>query len=123
MLVSIFLTVIFKSPFLKSMQMAGKHKFVAYSSILEGVVNIVLSVILVKRMGVVGVAYGTIFPSAIMSIFIFFPVAALPPPWPFFFHFQISQQAACAVLPGIAARYNPSACHEGFRARTKTPPP
>lgn len=76
MLVSIFLTVVFKSPFLKSMQMAGKHKFVAYSSIIEGVFNIVLSVILVRSMGVVGVAYGTIFPSAIMSMFIFFPVAA-----------------------------------------------
>ena len=76
MLVSIFLTVVFKSPFLKSMQMAGKHKFVAYSSIIEGAVNIVLSVILVKRIGVAGVAYGTILPSAIMSMFIFFPVAA-----------------------------------------------
>jgi len=78
MLISIYVTVIFKTPFLKSIQMAGKHKFVAYLSIVEGVINILLSVYLVhtlKENPILGVAYGTIFPSLFFSIFLFFPVA------------------------------------------------
>ena len=79
MLISIYVTVIFKTPFLKSIQMAGKHKFVAYLSIAEGIVNILLSVYLVhtlKTNPVLGVAYGTIVPGLFFSIFLFFPVAA-----------------------------------------------
>lgn len=40
----------------------GRHRIVAWSRIFEGVLNLLLSVILVQRYGVVGVAIGTIVP-------------------------------------------------------------
>ena len=44
----------------------GRHRVVAWSRVFEGVVNLVLSVILVQRYGVVGVAIGTIVPHIIV---------------------------------------------------------
>ena len=44
----------------------GRHRVVAWSRVFEGVVNLVLSVILVRRYGVVGVAIGTIVPHIIV---------------------------------------------------------
>jgi O-antigen/teichoic acid export membrane protein len=44
----------------------GRHSIVAWSRIVEGAVNLVLSVILVQRFGVVGVAIGTAIPHALV---------------------------------------------------------
>ncbi|MEP7116488.1 MAG: oligosaccharide flippase family protein [Acidobacteriota bacterium] len=44
----------------------GRHRIVAWSRIFEGVVNLALSVFLVQRYGVVGVAIGTIIPHIIV---------------------------------------------------------
>jgi O-antigen/teichoic acid export membrane protein len=48
----------------------SKHKFIAYVNILEGVFNLVLSILLVKRFGIIGVAIGTAIPMVITKIFI-----------------------------------------------------
>jgi O-antigen/teichoic acid export membrane protein len=44
----------------------GRHRVVAWSRVLEGVANLVLSVILVQHYGVVGVAIGTTVPHMIV---------------------------------------------------------
>lgn len=44
----------------------GRHRIVAYSRVLEGVANIALSLFLIKRYGLVGVALGTVIPHAIV---------------------------------------------------------
>ena len=46
----------------------SKNKFWAYSNIIEGVVNVILSLILVKYLGLVGVALGTTIPMLIMKL-------------------------------------------------------
>ncbi|UCC95043.1 MAG: polysaccharide biosynthesis protein [Candidatus Omnitrophota bacterium] len=48
----------------------SKHKFYAILNSIEGVANIILSVILVKRFGLMGVALGTTIPMIINKVFI-----------------------------------------------------
>lgn len=48
----------------------GKQKALAYLTILEGVVNLVVSVILARSIGIIGVAIGSAVPSGIMQIFV-----------------------------------------------------
>jgi O-antigen/teichoic acid export membrane protein len=45
----------------------AKHKAFAYFALAEGVANVVLSTILVQKMGLIGVAWGTVIPSLICS--------------------------------------------------------
>jgi O-antigen/teichoic acid export membrane protein len=44
----------------------GQHHHVAYSRVIEGVVNLGLSVVLVQQIGIVGVAIGTAIPHTIV---------------------------------------------------------
>jgi O-antigen/teichoic acid export membrane protein len=46
----------------------GRHKLPAFWAIGEGVANLVLSVILVRRFGIYGVAIGTLIPSVIAQL-------------------------------------------------------
>lgn len=48
----------------------SKHKFVAYTNIGEGLLNLILSVILVKKFGILGVALGTAIPLLLTKFFI-----------------------------------------------------
>ena len=54
---------------------AGRHKMLAYVNLGTGVVNIVLSALLIGPFGLVGVAYGTLIPIAITATCILFPAA------------------------------------------------
>jgi O-antigen/teichoic acid export membrane protein len=47
----------------------GKHKPVALMGILEATANLLLSIVLARRMGLVGVAWGTVIPSLAVQIF------------------------------------------------------
>jgi O-antigen/teichoic acid export membrane protein len=51
----------------------GKHRFVAYTTMIEGVINLGLSLALVKPLGIVGVALGTAIP-AVLSDAVWLPV-------------------------------------------------
>jgi O-antigen/teichoic acid export membrane protein len=44
----------------------NQHRFVAWSRVLEGVVNLTLSIVLVRRFGLIGVAFGTAIPHALV---------------------------------------------------------
>jgi O-antigen/teichoic acid export membrane protein len=46
----------------------GKHKPVVPVAIAEGLCNLILSIILVKKMGIVGVAWGTAIPNIVVDV-------------------------------------------------------
>lgn len=47
----------------------GKHHYVAYSRLVEGAVNLALSIALIKSFGLAGVAFGTALPHIIVVVF------------------------------------------------------
>lgn len=53
----------------------GRHRLVAFSSLGEALANLALSVILVRRFGLLGVAVGTAIPVIIANLFILAPAA------------------------------------------------
>ncbi|MCM8533910.1 MAG: oligosaccharide flippase family protein [Lentisphaeraceae bacterium] len=74
MLTSVFISVMFRSASFRFLQMAGKHKVLALLVSIEALVNVFLSIYLVKTMGVLGVALGTLIPNVLMSLFVIFPM-------------------------------------------------
>ena len=54
---------------------AGAHRMLAWVNLATGVINVVLSVALIKPFGLTGVAFGTLIPIALSSIFIVQPAA------------------------------------------------
>ena len=54
---------------------AGHHRLLAVANISMAVANLVLSIVLVRRFGLIGVAIGTLIPLAVVSIFVLFPAA------------------------------------------------
>jgi len=54
---------------------AGEVRYVAAVNIAAGAVNLVLSAILIRPFGLVGVALGTLLPVAYASMFVLFPAA------------------------------------------------
>jgi len=53
----------------------GKHRVLTASNLTIAIANVVLSVILVQRYGLIGVALGTLIPLAVVCVFVLFPVA------------------------------------------------
>jgi O-antigen/teichoic acid export membrane protein len=53
----------------------GRHRLVAFTSLGEAVANLILSVLLVKRFGILGVAIGTAVPVILANLFILGPAA------------------------------------------------
>jgi len=74
MMISVFFVIWFRSTSFKFLQMAGKHRILSFIMVAECIINIVLSIILVRKIGVLGVAVGTLIPNIIISLFIIFPL-------------------------------------------------
>jgi O-antigen/teichoic acid export membrane protein len=53
----------------------GRHRLVAWVSLGEAVANLALSVVLVRRFGILGVAIGTAVPVVLANLFILLPAA------------------------------------------------
>jgi O-antigen/teichoic acid export membrane protein len=53
----------------------GRHRLVAFSSLAEAIANLILSVLLVRRFGMLGVAIGTAVPIVIANLFVLLPAA------------------------------------------------
>jgi O-antigen/teichoic acid export membrane protein len=53
----------------------GHQRYVAVTSSVSAVANLLLSVVLVKRMGITGVALGTVVPSVVLAVAAIFPKA------------------------------------------------
>ncbi len=81
----------------------GRHRLLALLSLGSAIVNIVLSVILVKVMGLVGVAWGTTIPLSLLSL-LYVPFAAIRlvggRPMKFLREAFLPPLAA-AVIPGV----------------------
>ena len=54
---------------------AGEHRLVAWVNLGTGLVNAVLSILLIGRFGLAGVAWGTLIPIAVSAVFILYPAA------------------------------------------------
>lgn len=54
---------------------SGLHKVLAFSNLSMAVSNLVLSVVLVRWYGLIGVAIGTLIPMVVFSMFVVFPAA------------------------------------------------
>ena len=57
------------------LQGAGDHEFLAYTNVTVAVTNVLLSIVLAQRIGLVGVALGTLIPLALASVFLITPAA------------------------------------------------
>lgn len=57
------------SQYMSTLVLAGmaKHKVLAYLVFAEGLANLILSVILIRKMGLIGVAWGTVIPDVILT--------------------------------------------------------
>jgi O-antigen/teichoic acid export membrane protein len=53
----------------------GRHRLVAFIALAEAISNLVLSVFLVRRYGIVGVAVGTAIPVFMFNLFVLLPAA------------------------------------------------
>ncbi len=74
---------------------SGQHKLLAFTNLGAGVVNIVLSIVLVRQYGIVGVAIGTVIPIAAAAVFILNPAACRRVGLP------ISQLLLRSVIPAV----------------------
>jgi O-antigen/teichoic acid export membrane protein len=54
---------------------AGSHRILAVANIATAACNVALSIALVKPFGLLGVAFGTLIPVAVSSVFFLFPLA------------------------------------------------
>jgi len=52
---------------------AGRHRFLAWNNLLTAIANLLLSVALVRPLGITGVAVGTLIPVSISSLLFVFP--------------------------------------------------
>jgi O-antigen/teichoic acid export membrane protein len=55
-------------PVISALYSLNKHKLLGYSSLAEGIINVVLSLIFVQKYGIIGVALGTLIPNLINKV-------------------------------------------------------
>lgn len=92
----------------------GRHRLVAVASVLDILLNIGLSIALVSRYGLMGVALGTALPYAILNIAVLVPVACRTLDVP------LRRFAAVVITPSLVAIL-PAAALAGFLRMTTTP--
>ena len=84
----------------------AKHRVLAYVTLGEGIVNLALSIILVRKIGLVGVAWGTVIPHAINTTLVvpFFTLRTLNMRWRDYIVGGFVRPVAAAV-PSVAVCY------------------
>lgn len=75
LLVSMYFLVFFRSSSVQILLMVNKQRGLTKIAMAECVMNLVLSVILVKRIGIVGVALGTLVPNVLLGLTCSLPMA------------------------------------------------
>ncbi len=75
LLLSMYFYVFFRSSSVYILLMSNAHKQLTIVAIIECIINLVLSIFLIKRIGIVGVAIGTIVPNILAAIFYNIPKA------------------------------------------------
>ncbi|MDD5727594.1 MAG: hypothetical protein PHV59_03435 [Victivallales bacterium] len=76
LIMSMYMLIIFRDTAKHFLLMTGYHRLLTGIAFAESISNLVLSIIFIKLLGVVGVAWGTLIPNIIISIMIIFPLAA-----------------------------------------------
>jgi O-antigen/teichoic acid export membrane protein len=74
---------------------AGQHRMLAWVNLGTGIINVLLSVLLIQRFGLPGVAIGTLVPVALSAVFIVQPAACRRVGLP------ISRAVNQSVLPAV----------------------
>ncbi|MHB1131382.1 MAG: lipopolysaccharide biosynthesis protein [Chloroflexota bacterium] len=74
-LTAAYLVDVSQMPASSVLQGAGRHRPLAIISVLAAVANLALSIVLVQRIGLVGVALGTLIPSAVVGLGLALPYA------------------------------------------------
>ena len=87
----------------------GRHKEVAITFLCEGLCNLVLSIALVSRLGVVGVAIGTFIPSVIRTTLVF-PALMVK-----ITHVKTLEYVARAIAPALLTAFPPCLLIAGYR--------
>jgi O-antigen/teichoic acid export membrane protein len=54
---------------------AGHHRLLAFTNATTAIVNVLMSIALIKRFGLAGVAVGTLIPVGLAGVFVLFPAA------------------------------------------------
>ncbi|HAR63406.1 MAG TPA: hypothetical protein DF296_05705 [Candidatus Margulisbacteria bacterium] len=67
LLVSMFIMVILRSSSVQVLIMSDEHKSLTKVAIIECTANLLLSIILIRYIGIIGVAIGTIIPNAVLA--------------------------------------------------------
>lgn len=107
--VAMFLNVC-QTPAISLLFGTSKHKIYAQINVVEGLANLVLSLILVRYYGILGVAYGTFFPMAISRIFVFPYCFCKVTDIPFFSYINklgiaVFKASVSLFIPYIIAKY------------------
>ena len=74
---------------------SGQHKLLATSNLVIAIANVAISIALVRQLGLIGVALGTLIAIASVSIFVLFPAACRR------VQLSIPEALKTAVLPSI----------------------
>lgn len=74
LLCSMYFYVLFRSGSIKILLMTGKERSLAVAALAECIGNLVISIILVRRIGIIGVAIGTLVPNILIGLIYNLPV-------------------------------------------------
>jgi O-antigen/teichoic acid export membrane protein len=75
LLVSMYILVFFRSSSVQVLLMCNKHKQLTVVAVIEAIMNLVLSIYLVQKYSIIGVALGTLIPNLFFAIFYNIPVS------------------------------------------------
>jgi len=75
LLLSMYILVFLRSSSVQVLLMCNKHKQLTYVAIIESILNLALSIYLVKNYSILGVAIGTLIPNLFLAIVYNIPVA------------------------------------------------
>jgi O-antigen/teichoic acid export membrane protein len=90
----------------------GRHRLLAITAITAGAANLLLSILLVRRLGLIGVALGTLIPLSAVSVLIVFPAACRR------IGLRIRVAVSAAVAPALWPALPAAALAFGLRALT-----
>lgn len=75
LLISMYILVVFRSSTVQILLMAGKERILTIVALIECTANLILSIILIRFLGIRGVALGTLIPNLFLAIAFNIPAA------------------------------------------------
>lgn len=76
MLTSMFAAILMEKNAKKILQMGGRHRLISIATAVESLLNLGISIALVRKYGAVGVALGTLIPNVLFGLFVYLPAMA-----------------------------------------------